>query len=435
MTAADSPDAVAAAWRSGEGAAIMRALADWRDGGGAALLEYQLQRVYAESMLERTELAATVRDAERQARAAGDEIALARIGAAVVDALYSDWLPSREARRWLDVLRNVSFARLEALPVAPRLAIAAGILAADLFGEALASAKPVADAVPVWAAASDEVPALIRSNALGYALEYCSGLREWAPAHRIVAMIDALYDEPGFAAVARARVEARRGFYYHYRRGDYAGALGQSISAVTDAQAGGVQRAAREASITVTLCHLMRGEISAADRALRAEQAAIPDGHLMLRANVHYERAWWHALRRDVVSAQLELDTACRLFAEIDEHGVMSLATPSMQAQLLLQVGEYGAALRVFEMRSRRPDAWVVDMAMIAALEALARDDRAAAVAQLQAALPVAARIDIKGCLWGCRDELKTLLELALAEAIAPQWVRSVTAARLLDGP
>lgn len=429
------PVGVTAAWREGRSAHITQVLDDWRDAGGAGLLEYQLQRVHADSVFERADLGVSVRDAERLARTAGDEIALARIAASVVDALYSDWLPSREARRWLDVLRNVSFARLETLPAETRLAIAAGILAADLFGEALASARPVAESVPGWCGQSRAVPAIIRGNALGYALEYFSGLRDWEPAHRIVSAIDALYDEDGFAVVAQARVAARRGFYYHYRRGDYAGALGQSISAVSNAREGGVQRAAREAGITVTLCHLMRGEVSAADRALRAEQAAIPDGHLMLRANVHYERAWWHALRRDVVSAQLELDTACRLFAEIDEHGVMSLATPSMQAQLLLQVGEYAAALRVFEMRSRRPDAWVVDMAMIAACEALSRDDRTAAVAQLRVGLPVAARIDIKGCLWGCRDELKTLLRLALDEDISRQWVLSAIAARLLDIP
>ena len=427
------PEAVHAAWLQGDHTRVIAALDVWRQQTSAPSLEYWLQRVYADSVFERPTLDVSVREAERMARAAGDQVALARIGASVVDALYSDWRPSREARRWLDALRNVAFARLATLDPQPRLEIAAGILAADLFGEALASAAQVADAVLPWVGDASAVSATVRGNALGYALEYFSGQRRWEPAHSLVAAIDELYGDPGFGAVARARVSARRGFYYHYRRGDYAGALGQSISAVTNAHAAGVQRAAREAGITVSLCHLMRGEVAEADRALLAEQEAIPDGHLMLRANVHYERSWWHALRRDVVSAQRELDTACRLFAEIDEHGVMSLATPSLQAQLLLQVGEYESALRVFEMRTQRPDAWQVDMALIEALAALDRKDRAAAVVPLRRALSVAARIDIKGCFWACRDEFAALLRLAISENIEPRWVASVCAARLLD--
>ena len=192
-------------------------------------------------------------------------------------------------------------------------------------------------------------------------------------------------------------------------------------------------RAAREAGITVTLCHLMRGEIAEAERALAAEEAAMPKGHLMLRANVHYERAWWHGLRRDVVSAQRELDTACRLFAEIDEHGVMSLATPSMQAQLLLQVGEYEAALRVYEMRTRRPDAWLVDIALIEACAALAAADIDEASEALRRGLAIAARIELRGGLWACRDELARLFRLALDQNIEAEWVRSASAARLIQ--
>jgi hypothetical protein len=152
----------------------------------------------------------------------------------------------------------------------------------------------------------------------------------------------------------------------------------------------------------------------------------------MLRANIHYERAWWHALRRDVVNAQLELDTACRLFAEIDEHGVMSLATPSMQAQLLLQVGEYESALRVYELRTRRPDAWLVDIGLIEASAELAGGNTERATAALRRGLAVAVEIDIKGCLWGCRDELAQLFRLALDQNIESNWVRSVGAARLI---
>ena len=74
----------------------------------------------------------------------------------------------------------------------------------------------------------------------------------------------------------------------------------------------------------------MRGELPAAGAALAFEAAGIPAGHLMMRANLHYEQSWLHALKLDVVAAQRELDAACRLFAEIDEHGVMSLATPSL---------------------------------------------------------------------------------------------------------
>ena len=429
----DVPDAIRTAWLHGDHRRIDAALDNWRQQTHTPSLEYCLQRVYADSVFEHSTLDASVREAERLARAAGDQVALARIGASVVDALYSDWRPSREARRWLDALRNVAFTRLQTLDLQPRLEIAAGILAADLFGEALASAAQVADAVLPWVREADAVSATVRGNALGYGLEYFSGQRRWEPAQALVAAIDQLYDDPGFGAVARARVSARRGFYYHYRRGDYAGALGQSISAVTNAQAAGVQRAAREAGITVSLCHLMRGEIVAADRALLAEQEAIPDGHLMLRANVHYERSWWHGLRRDVVSAQRELDTACRLFAEIDEHGVMSLATPSLQAQLLLQVGEYASALRVFEMRTQRPEAWQVDMALIEALAALDRKDRPVAISHLRRGLSVAARIDIKGCFWACRDEFAVLLRLAVSENIEPRWVSSVCAARLLE--
>ena len=129
----------------------------------------------------------------------------------------------------------------------------------------------------------------------------------------------------------------------------------------------------------------------------------------------------WPAAGRG--ECQRELDTACRLFAEIDEHGVMSLATPSLQAQLLLQVGEYASALRVFEMRTQRPEAWRVDMALIEALAALDREDRPVAISHLRRGLSVAARIDIKGCFWACRDEFAVLLRLAVSENIEPRWV------------
>lgn len=425
--------AVNSAWMRGDLTAVQDGLATWAEAGGEADIEYHVQRVYADACLERSTLAVSVRKAEQLAKVAGDEVALARIAAAVIDALYSDWYSSRDARQWLDVLRGVAYARLVALPAAHRLEIAAGLLAADLFGEALASAAQVAASVGDWSDVAADVSATVRGNALGYALEHFSGQRNWSPTHEIVERIDRLQLEAGFGDTARARVSARRGFYYHYRRGDYSGALAQSQSAISFALRGGVARAAREAGITVTLCHLMRGEIADAARALAVEEQNIPDGHLMLRANVHYERSWWFALQRDVVSAQRELDTACRLFAQIDEHGVMSLATPSMQAQLLLQVGEYGAARRVFEMRTRRPDAWLVDMALIESLAALAQGDNSRAIAELRNGLSIAARIDIKGCLWACRPELTRLLELAREHGIETTWVNTTIQARQLE--
>lgn len=423
---------VAEAWTRGDLPAVEQGLDAWARAGGELDIEFCVQRVYADACLERSTMATSVRKAEQLARSTGDEVALARIAAAVIDALYSDWYSSRDSRQWLDVLRGVAYARLLALPAAHRLEIAAGVLAADLFGEALATAAEVAASICEWTDISPEVSATIRGNALGYALEYFSGQRNWAPAHLIVDRIDRLHAETGFGDAARARVSARRGFYYHYRRGDYAGALEQSQSAVSFALRGGVARAAREAGITVTLCHLMRGEVALAEQALAVEERSIPEGHLMLRANVHYERSWWHALQRDVVSAQRELDTACRLFAQIDEHGVMSLATPSMQAQLLVQVGEYGAARRVFEMRTRRPDAWLVDMALIESLAALAEGDNLRAIPALRTGLSIAARIDIKGCLWACRSELMQLLELAKRHDIEAAWVDSTIRARSL---
>ena len=425
--------AVHEAWRTGDPAAVELALAQWQTTHGVTDGEYWLQRVYADASLERTDLSKSVKNAERLARAASDEIALARIAASVIDALYSDWRPSRDARVWLDVLRSVAFSRLVALPLEHRLQIALGVLAADLFGESLAAASRVADNVSSWVDQAVDVSLDVRSNALGYALEYFSGQRRWHEAEALVATIDKLATESGFGDVSRARIAARRGFYFHYRRGDYSGALQQSTTAVDCARTGGVTRAAREAGITVSLCHLMRGEIAEAERAIAAEEATMPADHLMLRANIHYNRAWWYGLRRNVVNAQRELDTACRLFAEIDEHGIMSLATPSLQAQLLLQVGEPQSALRVFEMRTRRPDAWLVDIGLIEASAALAAGDSKQATDALRRALAVAVRIDIKGAFWACRSELSQLFRLALDHDIESNWVRSASAARLIS--
>lgn len=433
MIEASASVAVAAAWQAGDASAVEAALDAWATESIEPPVEYWVQRVYADSCFERDTLGRSVRSAESAARRLGDEVALARIAASVIDALYSDWQPSRQARKWLDVLRDVAFARLLALPVSCRLEIAAGILAADLFGEALSTAGQVAESVAEWVAEAGDTAALVRGNALGYALEHFSGQRRWPVAHALVQQIDQLYLQPGFGPAGRARVSSRRGFYYHYRRGDYAGALLHSNEAVAQARLADVARPGREASITVTLCHLMRGELDAAEHALALEAAGAPDGHLMMRANVHYEQSWLHALRRDVVAAQRELDAACRLFAEIDEHGVMSLATPSLQAQLLLQVGEFDAALNVFEMRTRRPDAWVVDIALIEAARHLSRHERAAAAAALRAGLAVAARIDIKGVFWACRPEFVELLRLAVDENVETEWVNTVMNARLLS--
>ena len=435
MTKDLSQTATVAAWQTGNAAEVEIALAAWVANKGEPPIEYWVQRVYADACFERDTLANSVRSAESAARRLGDEVALARIAASVIDALYSDWLPSREARKWLDVLRNVAFARMLTLPISYRLEIAVGILAADLFGETLSTAKQVAECIAEWVDGDASVSAMVRGNALGYALEFFSGQRQWQVALALLQQIDLLYQQPGFGSVGRARVSSRRGFFYHYRRGDYSGALLHSNEAVAQAKVANVARPGREASITVTLCHLMRGELAAAEHALALEAAGIPDGHLMMRANVHYEQSWLHALRRDVVSAQRELDAACRLFAEIDEHGVMLLATPSLQAQLLLQVGEFDAALNVFEMRTRRPDAWVVDIALIEAIRRLSRNQQAEAVAALRHGLAVAARIDIKGSFWACRPEFSQLLSLAASESIESEWVRSVADARLISLP
>lgn len=435
MTKDLSQTATVAAWQTGNAAEVETALAAWVANKGEPPIEYWVQRVYADACFERDTLANSVRSAESAARRLGDEVALARIAASVIDALYSDWLPSREARKWLDVLRNVAFARMLTLPISYRLEIAVGILAADLFGETLSTAKQVAECIAEWVDGDASVSAMVRGNALGYALEFFSGQRQWQVAHALLQQIDLLYQHPGFGSVGRARVSSRRGFFYHYRRGDYSGALLHSNEAVAQAKVANVARPGREASITVTLCHLMRGELAAAEHALALEAAGIPDGHLMMRANVHYEQSWLHALRRDVVSAQRELDAACRLFAEIDEHGVMLLATPSLQAQLLLQVGEFDAALNVFEMRTRRPDAWVVDIALIEAIRRLSRNQQAEAVDALRHGLAVAARIDIKGSFWACRPEFSQLLSLAASESIESEWVRSVADARLISLP
>ena len=427
--------AMLAAWQTGNAAEVDAALAAWATNGAEPPVEYWVQRVCADACFERDSVASSVRSAESAARKLGDEVALARIAASVIDALYSEWLPSRDARKWLDVLRDVAFARLLVLPASHRLEIAAGILAADLFGEALSTAKQVAERVATWVNDDAQVSAMVRGNALGYALEYFSGQRQWEVARALVQQIDLLYQQSGFGSAGRARVSSRRGFYYHYRRGDYSGALLHSNEAVAQAKLAHVARPGREASITVTLCHLMRGELADAERALALEAAGIPDGHLMMRANVHYEQSWLHALRRDVVAAQRELDAACRLFAEIDEHGVMSLATPSLQAQLLLQVGELDAALNVFEMRTRRPDAWVVDIALIEALRHISRNDQMAAVAALRRGLGVATRIDIKGVFWACRPEFAQLMSLAIRENIEPVWVKTAVDARLISLP
>ena len=435
MTNDLSQTATVAAWQTGNAAEVEIALAAWVANKGEPPIEYWVQRVYADACFERDTLANSVRSAESAARRLGDEVALARIAASVIDALYSDWLPSREARKWLDVLRDVAFARMLTLPISYRLEIAVGILAADLFGETLSTAKQVAECIAEWVDGDASVSAMVRGNALGYALEFFSGQRQWQVAHALLQQIDLLYQHPGFGSVGRARVSSRRGFFYHYRRGDYSGALLHSNEAVAQAKVANVARPGREASITVTLCHLMRGELAAAEHALALEAAGIPDGHLMMRANVHYEQSWLHALRRDVVSAQRELDAACRLFAEIDEHGVMLLATPSLQAQLLLQVGEFDAALNVFEMRTRRPDAWVVDIALIEAIRRLSRNQQAEAVDALRHGLAVAARIDIKGSFWACRPEFSQLLSLAASESIESEWVRSVADARLISLP
>jgi hypothetical protein len=420
------------AWNAGLRGPIEAALDAWRALGVETDLPYWVERVEADSMFERESLAHSLRQAERLARAQGDEIALARLASAVIDALYSDWRPSRDAQRWLDVLRSVAFARLQSLPPPTRLKISVGILAADLYGEALATADRVAESIAAWNDAHLDVAALVRGNALGYALEHFSGHRTWPQATRLVERIDALDRDDRFGSVGRARVAARRGFYFHYRRGDYAGALVQSRAAIQAAKEAAVGRAAREAAITASLCHLMCGEIAGASDALAAERAAMPEGHLMMRANLHYESAWWHALQRDVVAAQRELDVACKLFAEIDEHGVMSLATPSLQAQLLVQVGEYAAALRVFEMRTRRPDAWLVDIAFIEALASLAERNQERAAEHMARGVEIASRIDIKGVFWGCRKELCDLFKIALQQNIGVEWIASVVAARKL---
>ena len=435
MTEHSAHTAVLAAWQTGNAVDVEAALSAWAAAYDEPPVEYWVQRVYADACFERDTLAISVRNAERVARRLGDEVALARMAASVVDALYSDWRPSREARKWLDVLRDVAFARLLALPTSYRLEIAAGILAADLFGEALSTAKQVAESIAVWVDEDADTSAMVRGTALGYALEYFSGQRQWLVASDLVQQIDLLYQRPALGSAGRARVSSRRGFYYHYRRGDYFGAMLHSNEAAAQAKQASVARPGREASITVTLCHLMRGELADAEHALSLEAAGIPDGHLMMRANVRYEQSWLHALRRDVVAAQRELDAACRLFAEIDEHGVMSLATPSLQAQLLLQVGEFDAALNVFEMRTRRPDAWVVDIALIEAIRHLDRNEHDAAMAALRRGLAIAARIDIKGIFWACRPEFARLLSLAIRENIEPEWVQTAVDARLISLP
>ena len=100
-----------------------------------------------------------------------------------------------------------------------------------------------------------------------------------------------------------------------------------------------------------------------------------------------------------------------------------------------MQEGDFDAALSVFEMRTRWPDSWVVDIALIEATRHISRGDLSAVVAVLRRGLPVAARIDIKGSFWACRPEFCRLLNLAASENIEPEWVRSVADARLITLP
>jgi hypothetical protein len=428
---AESGDAPWAARTVAEAAAWLAAT----DAGGDvdhANVERLFARAHVEAAFGLPDLPATLARIERWARTDDNELALACVAAIRLDALYCDWRPLRDSGRWVELMRPLSVPRLAALPIAPRLALAIGILAADLYGDSLAAAAGIAEAVPAWCDEIDDAMVPLAANALGYALEFRSGERNWPRARDVLDRCDALGARLDRLPLVRTRLETRRAFYFDYRRGDYANALTRSQRAVADALAIGVPFTAREARITVSLAHLMRGEIEAAGRAIDDEAAHIPEGHLMLRANVHYERAWLHALRRDVIAAQRELDLACTLFAEVDEHGVMANATPSLQSQLFVLLADLEHAAAVFERRLRSPDAWRVDAGLIAALRALRQSDPEVATRALAEVLPLARRLDFKGIWWACRAELKRLLEFAIAAGIEPAWARQVIEARVL---
>ena len=86
--------AVLAAWQTGNAIEVEEALDAWAIGNREPPAEYWVQRVYADACFERNTLASSVRRAEIAAKRLGDEVALARIAASVIDALYSDWQPS-----------------------------------------------------------------------------------------------------------------------------------------------------------------------------------------------------------------------------------------------------------------------------------------------------------------------------------------------------
>ena len=425
--------AVLAAWLAGSEAEVEAALGKWLAANGQVSVDYWVERCIADGCFENSSLRDHANKARLMARQNEDEIAQARIAASVADAQYTDWRPARDIQTWMSVLRGLSFERLAAFPDQLRLELSVGVLAADLYGEALVCAEETAQHILQWVNVSPAVPASLCVNALGYALEYYSAKRLWASTHAVVGKMEAIFEQGLVVDAARSRAHSRLAFYFYYRRGIYSRAYEHSERALKYATLGKVGAAAREALITATLCRLQQGDVEAAGRALEAEIAATPGGHLMMVANGHYERACWHALRRDVVSAQIALDTACRLFAEIDEHGIMSLATPSLQAQLFLQVGEHAQALRVFDLRLHRPDHWKIDVGFIEACAALASGRPQLALEPLRAALATASRLDMKGIFWGCREELQTLSRFALSSGIETEWVRECCRARQIS--
>ena len=208
--------AVSAAWLAGKQSEVEAALNNWLAENGEDCLEYWVERSIADGCFENPSLRDCANKARQLARQNEDEIAQARVAASVADAQYTDWRPARDIQTWMGVLRGISFERLAAFPEQVRLELSVGVLAAELYGEAHACAEETAQHILQWVNAATAVPASLCVNALGYALEYYSAKRFWAPTHALVGKIEALFEQGLIVDAARSRAHSRLAFYFYY---------------------------------------------------------------------------------------------------------------------------------------------------------------------------------------------------------------------------
>jgi LuxR family transcriptional regulator, maltose regulon positive regulatory protein len=358
-----------------------------------------------------------------------DQDGVIKASAVLMDFAYNEWADIRLYAYWASPLLRLKADDLVLLNVADLGLVFRGLMSVALVGTAkIESLQTLIDAaLPVIQQGKPSA----QLHATVQLLEHYSNLRDWDRAAAVAGKIETLLLTNAIPVSFRARALARFSYYFSYRRGEYEQAVLRAEEALALAKRHHLRFSGREATITLSLVALMRGDVDGAARYIKLESQFAQQHELAARANIQYETAWLHAIKGELSAAERAHAIAEELFSQSGEAGVMALSTPLQKSQLLALRGEMDAARKLLSGDGMTSPLWRVQSALLEALQCHVAEP-ALAKEKIREGLAIARQYQLTGSLWAMRDRLAELLDFALRNDIEPAWTRRLIMVRSL---